>query len=86
MSGWGAIISLYLLPECWGKGCGKLLLSAVVEQLEPMGYRNRFLWVLESNQRARAFYERMGFQPDGTYMDDEIGGMPVREMQYRREA
>ena len=51
-----------------------------------MGYRNRFLWVLESNQRARAFYERMGFQPDGTYMDDEIGGMPVREMQYRRES
>ena len=85
MAGWGEIISIYLLPEYWGKGCGKLLFSAVVEQLEAMGYQDLFLWVLEGNQRARAFYERMGFRPNGTYVDDEIGGMPVREMQYRKE-
>lgn len=84
-SGWGEIISLYLLPEYWGKGCGKRLFSAVVEQLEAMGYRNQFLWVLEGNPRARAFYERMGFQPDGAYMDAEIGGVSVRELRYRRE-
>ena len=46
-----------------------------------MGYRDLFLWVLEGNQRARAFYERMGFRPSGAYAEDEIGGMPVREIQ-----
>ena len=50
-----------------------------------MGYQDFFLWVLEGNQRARAFYERMGFRPSGAYAKDEIGGMPVREIQYRRE-
>ncbi|MFR1051068.1 MAG: N-acetyltransferase family protein [Lachnospirales bacterium] len=85
LSDWGEIVSLYLLPEYWGKGYGKLLFSAVVEQLEAIGYRDLFLWVLEGNQRARTFYERMGFRPNGTYVDDEIGGMPIREMQYRKE-
>ena len=84
LSGWGEIVSLYLLPEYWGKGYGRLLFSALVEQLEAMGYQDLFLWVLEGNRRARAFYERMGFRPSGSYIDDEIGGMPVREMQYRR--
>ena len=84
LSGWGEIVSLYLLPEYWGKGYGRLLFSALVEQLEAMGYQDLFLWVLEGNRRARAFYERMGFRPSGSYIDDEIAGMPVREMQYRR--
>ena len=85
LAGWGEIISIYLLPEYWRKGWGKRLFSAVVAELEAMGYRNLFLWVLESNQRARVFYERMGFHQNASYLDDEIGGMPVREVQYRRE-
>lgn len=85
LASWGEIISIYLLPEYWGKGGGKLLFSAVVEQLKAMGYRNLFLWVLEGNRRARTFYERMGFRPSGTYIDDEIGGIPVREIQYCKE-
>ena len=85
LAGWGEIVSLYLLPEYWGNGWGKALLSAAVKQLESMGYRDLFLWVLEGNQRARAFYERMGFHPSGAYTEDEIGGVPVREIQYRLE-
>lgn len=85
MAGWGEIASIYLLPENWGNGWGKALLSAAVEQLESMGYQDLFLWVLEGNQRARAFYERMGFHPSGAYTEDEIGGVPVREIQYRLE-
>ena len=85
LAGWGEVASLYLLPEYWGKGWGKRLFSAAVEELEAMGYRNLFLWVLEGNSRARAFYERMGFRPSGTCREDEIGGMAVRELQYRRE-
>ena len=85
LAGWGEIASIYLLPEYWGKGWGKLLFSAAVEQLEAMGCRKLFLWVLEGNQRARAFYERMGFRPSGIDRDDELGGRPVREIQYRLE-
>lgn len=84
LSGWGEIISLYLLPSRWGMGYGRQLFSAVIKQLEAAGYKNLFLWVLENNQKARHFYEQMGFHPYTTYLDDAIGGMPVREIQYRR--
>ena len=72
LAGWGEIISIYLLPEYWGKGYGR--------------YWNIFLWVLESNWRARSFYERMGFQSHEIFVEDTIGGMVVREVQYRRES
>lgn len=84
LSGWGEIASIHLLPEYWGKGWEKRLFSDAGAQLEAMGYRELFLWVLEGNQRARVFYERMGFCPTGTYREDEISGRSVREVQYRR--
>lgn len=86
LAGWGEIISIYLLPDYWGKGYGRKLFSAAVKGLESMGYWNIFLWVLESNWRARSFYERMGFQSHEIFVEDTIGGMVVREVQYRRES
>lgn len=83
--GWGEIVSLYLLPEYMGRGCGKPLLEAAVAVLAAQGYRNVFLWVLEENWRARGFYERMGFRPGGARRADVIGGKAVREMAYCRQ-
>ena len=86
MSGWGEIVSLYLLPPFQGRGYGRALLLAAVDALESMGSRDVFLWVLEQNLRARRFYEQMGFCPSGEYLDDVIGGAALREVQYRRRA
>lgn len=82
--GWGEIVSLYLLPSYMGRGCGRPLLEAAVSALAAQGYRNAFLWVLEENRRARAFYERMGFQHSGIRRADVIGGKTVREAAYCR--
>lgn len=82
--GWGEIVSLYLLPSYMGRGCGKPLLEAAVSALAARGYRNFFLWVLEENRRARAFYERMGFQLSGVCRTDVIGGKAVEELAYCR--
>lgn len=82
--GWGEIVSLYLLPSYMGRGCGRPLLEAAVSALAAQGYRNAFLWVLEENRRARAFYERMGFQHSGVCRADVIGGKTVREAAYCR--
>lgn len=81
-AGWGEIVSLYLLPDFWGRGCGAQLLRAAVEGLRQLGYRDIFLWVLEGNVRARRFYERSGFQDGHTALDAEIGGVALREVQY----
>ncbi|MDE6744509.1 MAG: GNAT family N-acetyltransferase [Lachnospiraceae bacterium] len=79
----GEIVSIYLLPQYIGKGYGKLLLDAVIEELGQLGFDEIFLWVLEDNLRARKFYEKAGFTPSGNYLNDNIGGKDLREMQYK---
>lgn len=78
----GEIISIYFLPECIGKGHGKKLLAAAVEKLAEMGFRDVFLWVLEENHNARAFYEHCGFFPSGEKTTSEIGGKVLTELRY----
>ncbi len=82
MNGYGEIISIYLLPEYCGKGHGKLLLQAAVDGLIQMGYTDIFLWVLEANTKTRRFYERFGFETGNAYLEDNIGGKKLRELQY----
>lgn len=82
LSDWGEIISLYLLPEYIGKGFGRALLCAATEELRNMGFESILLWVLEENARARRFYERSGFCESGEVLEDQIGGKPLREIQY----
>ena len=79
----GEIVSLYLLPEYIGKGYGKKLMEYVIGALKGLGYDEIFLWVLEENFRARAFYERFGFVADGGVTDTEIGRKLLREIRYR---
>lgn len=50
---------LYLDAALHGSGAGQDLLDAAV------GDRPAHLWVAEDNPRARAFYARNGFAPDG---------------------
>lgn len=78
----GEIISIYLLPEYMGKGYGKKLIYTVIHELKLLGYHDIFLWVLEENERARKFYERVGFHLSDNYLDDMIGGRALREVQY----
>lgn len=79
---WGEIISIYFLPEYIGKGYGEKLLNAVVNELEGLGYRDIFLWALEENDRARKFYEKEGFFLSNHYLNDNIGGKELRQIQY----
>ncbi|OOP62513.1 GNAT family N-acetyltransferase [Arthrobacter sp. SRS-W-1-2016] len=51
---------IYTLRRVHGLGVGQALLDAVV------GNAAAYLWVLEDNPRAQAFYRKNGFQPDGT--------------------
>lgn len=82
LSGWGEIISLYLLPEYFGKGYGKALFQHSVRELNRRGFENIYLWTLEGNRRARAFYEKHGFAPDGGTISCEIGGKALAEVRY----
>jgi GNAT superfamily N-acetyltransferase len=61
----GWLEAMYVRPAAWGTGLADRLHAAAVEELARRGDSAR-LWVLEGNRRARRFYERHGWVPDGT--------------------
>ena len=78
------VSAIYVHPEKWGKGIGRALLSASLDQLREREFDQITLWVLEANQRARSFYESFGFIQDGAIKDDDHWkSFAVREVRYR---
>jgi ribosomal protein S18 acetylase RimI-like enzyme len=61
----GEVYGLYVAPDRWGAGVGSELLRAAFGDLARLGRREVRLEVVEANARARAFYERIGFEADG---------------------
>lgn len=49
------LLMIYVLKRAYGSGAGQLLLDAAI------GNQDAFLWVLEDNPRAQAFYAKNGF-------------------------
>lgn len=78
----GEVFAIYVTAEHWGTGAGPLLMVATTDWL-----RARFdaatLWVLDSNERARRFYERCGWRADGATKDDDRGSFVLHEVRYR---
>ncbi len=79
---WGEIISIYLLPDYFGKGYGKALMDSALGAMKKVGYRQVYLWVLKENCRARRFYERYGFQSTTDTFYCEVGGKQLAEVRY----
>lgn len=80
----GEIYAIYAHPDHWGTGAGRVLLGATLAQLRRDAFLETVLWVLDANDRARRFYEIAGFALDGAEKVEEFGGMPLRELRYRR--
>ena len=55
------IYGLYLDPTHWGKGHGRALMENALQEMVSTHIYHITLWVLETNKRARGFYEHMGF-------------------------
>ena len=53
----GELAAIYLLPGAWGKGLGRELMSSALSALSDAGFGEATLWVLDTNSRARRFYE-----------------------------
>lgn len=80
----GEIAALYVAPEHWRSGAGRQLMLASVEAARERGYRELTLWVLSTNQRARAFYASTGYVADGAEKVEHTNGHPLHEVRYRR--
>ncbi len=69
------LTGLYLDPDFIGKGLGQKTMDWVKKEIIARGYRTISLWVLAQNSRAKTFYEKNGFQPDGTVKASGLGNL-----------
>jgi ribosomal protein S18 acetylase RimI-like enzyme len=81
----GELFALYVLPRTAGTGVGQVLLQRAETRLRAAGFTRATLWVLETNARARRFYERHGWSFDGTRAEHrfDCGDRPI--VRYVRE-
>jgi len=61
----GEVQAIYLDPSAWGRRQGDVLMKAALDELRAGGFTSACLWMLAVNDRARRFYERLGWAPDG---------------------
>ncbi|HVE06793.1 MAG TPA: GNAT family N-acetyltransferase [Paraburkholderia sp.] len=81
-SPWGALLdNLHALPAYQGIGAGTLLMRAAQDWARVCGEAQLYLYVLEGNDAAIAFYERHGWRLSGTE-PDRIGGIDVTVLRY----
>lgn len=65
--------ALYVLSERHGTGIGALLLDTVLPPTVPAE-----IWVADANPRARKFYEKHRFTPDGARSTDDLNFVLIR--------
>jgi ribosomal protein S18 acetylase RimI-like enzyme len=46
--------------------------------------RDITLWVLQDNQRALGFYEKIGYRPDGAEKEIQLTGRSLTEIRLRK--
>lgn len=81
----GELRAIYLAPDAWDRGAGRLLHAAAVARLQEAEFATATLWVLEGNERAIRFYRRAGWRLDGTFrMDVGPAGVELPELLMRQ--
>lgn len=79
---WGEIISLYVLPEYFGRGFGKALIVSAINDMHQIGFKNIYLWVLEENLQAQKFYNKNGFSKTEDKLSCEISGKQLFDLRF----
>lgn len=61
-NGTGEIDSIYIAPDCQGKGLGQLLMDRALDWLDQWGCAKTRISVAQGNEQALAFYDQWGFK------------------------
>lgn len=81
----GQLSTLFIDPDHVRQGHGRALLDSAVAWFRAQGLTSAVLWCLEANERARRFYEALGWTIDPGALPRQIGPYEgVREVRYRR--
>jgi len=83
--GTAEVVAIYVDPDHYGAGAGTALLTTALAEARRRRDHALTLWVLDTNQLARRFYERCGLRWDGTSKNVQRPGYTLTELRYRIE-
>ena len=75
LPGFAEIVALYTLQKYWGCGLGKELTKTALDNIK-LSFSGIVLWTFRDNTRARRFYEKFGFTPDGKQKQENFSNKP----------
>jgi GNAT superfamily N-acetyltransferase len=78
----GGLYGIYIDPDFIGHGAGSLLMERMLELLKKDGYTKATLWVLDSNEKTRRFYEKKGWVIEGGKKEDMRDNFVLNETRY----
>lgn len=85
-TGRGELYAFYFHPDVWGDGGAAALIDHTEERLRAEGFEDAVLWVLDDNPRARAFYERHGWEASGISADHDVYcDLTLPQVEYRKQ-
>jgi GNAT superfamily N-acetyltransferase len=77
---------LYVRPELRGSGYGRQLLAELAALCRERGYGRLEWWVLDWNEPARGFYERLGARPMDEWTVHRLSGAALRDLAAARDS
>jgi ribosomal protein S18 acetylase RimI-like enzyme len=80
----GELYAIYVHPDSWHRGVGRMLIHDARRRLAEHGFSVAVLWVMVGNERAERFYRSDGWAPDGQRRLQEVQGITVDEIRYTR--
>jgi ribosomal protein S18 acetylase RimI-like enzyme len=78
----GELWAIYVDPRKCNRGIGKNLFSEFISKIKERNIHTIAVWVLEDNQNARKFYEKMGGKLAPYQKEIQIGGKSLVEKCY----
>ncbi len=78
----GELYGIYVLPGYTDKGVGSKLMGQLLNTLKTEGYTQATLWVLDSNEKSKKWYEAKGWRIEGKTKVDKRDKFELREIRY----
>lgn len=78
----GELYAIYVHPDAIGKGFGSKLMNRALDALRESGFKTATLWVLDTNQNTRTWYESKGWRADGKTKTEMLNDIELNEVRY----
>lgn len=81
----GELGAIYIDARFMNRGVGSALLKEALDFLKVAGFSRATLWVLDTNEKARRWYESKGWTVEGGTKVDDRGDVKLHEVRYHIE-